>query len=144
MHACMKEDPRTLEITISSRFRSASFLPTVLSLRVVGQITGFRCARARGTLFGGANNERGRQRKRVREDTEYRKEGERRNKTEKERVRERSWEKRSIGNIPRDYVRRGGSRFLRVPRSCIAIREIAHAGGTDAIINKQTNRGSRL
>lgn len=67
------------------RFRSALSLPTVLSLRVVEQITGSRCARARGTLFGGANSERGRQRKRVRKDTECRKEVERRNKTERER-----------------------------------------------------------
>lgn len=91
VHACMKEDLRTRARNHNfGRFRSAPFLPTVLSLRVVGQITGFRCTRARGTLFGGANSERRRQRKRVRKDTECRKEDERRNKAERERERERS------------------------------------------------------
>lgn len=102
-HACAcvhKRRPENARNHNFGRFRSAPFLPTVLSLRVVGQITGFRCARARGTLFGGANSKRRRQRKPVRKDTECRKEGERRNKTE----RERSREKRSVGSIPRERL----------------------------------------
>lgn len=96
VHACMKGEPENGRNHNFGRFRSAPFLPTVLSLRVVGQITGFRCARPRRTLFAGAKNgERGRQRERVRKDTEYGKKDEGRNKLKRER--EREAEKKGIG-----------------------------------------------
>jgi len=123
------------------RFRSASFLLTVLSLRVVGQITGFRCARARRTLFGEANSKRP-ETKAEKANTECRKEGERRNKTE--RKRERNREKRSVEVYPERLCKT----WRHSPTIfCALFDRASRVGkllcGTDTITNKQTNQQSK-